>query len=100
MDEKTDDGASKDWEEGMSLKVDLMYLSAARRFLEAAKKAWPEVEKAVKEHQELWDKGEEILSRYGGDYNEAALEMEPLDMRLEGQGFDVGRAYAPVLENV
>src|SRR5262249_28611688 len=100
MDAKSDAAALKDWEEVMSLKVDLMYLSAARHCLEAAKKAWPEAEKAVKRHQELWDKGEEILSRYGGNYTEAYLEMEPLSIRLESQGFTVGLAYGPVLENV
>jgi hypothetical protein len=100
VDTNTTGAASRDWEEVSTLKVDLMYFTAARRCLAAAEEAWPAAENAVKEHQELWDKSEEILARHGGDFEKAGREIERVSQRLIDQGFVVGQSYRPVLENV
>jgi hypothetical protein len=90
-----------------TVRVDLMYFSAARRCLEQAKSALPQAEVEARKLEVLWKRSIELESRpYRDDREEDeesfdyATEMERISIRIANQGEFVGFAYAPILENI
>jgi hypothetical protein len=72
-----------------------MYYHVARRNLEAAKKAWPNVQKELAAFDVL-DKKYDRIEAESHDYD----KLEPLAIQLGHQSESVGFRYAPVLEHL
>lgn len=83
-----------------SLLIDALYLHAARKALEEAKKSTKEIEKALGYFESLRQEESDILESHNGDSSDAYDKLEPIYIAMDSADYSIGKAYGPHLQSI